>query len=685
MLRTLLCVVVLTTACAAADFSVSGSTIRDPAGREFVPVGANVNGSDWVWNDETTRHLAKIRDGWRFNFLRVNCFMDPANTPWPTFTVNNDLQRIVDTYTPHGIVVCLELHDWTGTYPSGDQLTRMTAWWKTTAARFKGNPYVWFNIMNEPGGSGAVSSAYRDVHQAAIRAIRTDAGATNVIVVDGASWGQDTGSWNANPVPTANSGILTYGAQLKQFDGRTWDNIVFSVHCYDQWAYGDAKLVDYITRVHAAGHALFVGEFGGYGNNTTNNLHAAAQTVRNVALDRKVGIVWWHYQPGDGFSLTTPGLGSAIDSLTAPTNLTWGGQILWDATHTKGFGLQPGGGGNTAPTITAPATGSTLSVTEDAAKTLSVTASDPDAGQTLTWTLSIAPTKGTVTGLGTGGSRTLTYTPNTDATGADTFTVRVSDGTASTTRAVGVTIAAVNDAPVMTAAPTISGTAAVGQTLAAASGSWNDSKDGGSTLFYARQWQRADDGAGTNTVDIPGATGVTYTIVAGDLGKRLRVRVTVNDSGVGTPATTSASASSGWTAAVATATTASPTIGSATGTSTATPTLTGTATPGATIRVRDDGTVIGTVTASGTGAWTWTAAPPLAPGAHNLTVTAQTSGAGESAPTSPVVITAPTVSSGSTPVIGNGGGGGGGGCGAGSALALLATALLMGLSFQRRH
>jgi regulation of enolase protein 1 (concanavalin A-like superfamily) len=379
-IRIAILVAFLATTISAAQFSVVGTTIRDPSGAVYIPVGANVNGKDWVWNDETTRHLSTIRDGWRFNFLRVNCMLNPVNTQWPTFTVNNDLKKIIDTYTAHGIVVSLEIHDWTGKYPDDTQLLALTKWWRDIAVAYRDNPYVWFNIMNEPGGSGAVSSRYLTVHQAAIRAIRQDAGANNVIVVDGASWGQDTGAWSDNPVPAQNSGILTYGSQLKAFDGRTWNNIVFSVHCYDQWAYADSKFEDYIDRVHAAGHALFVGEFGGYANNTTNHLYLSAQVVNRVALNRGVGIVWWHYQPGDGFALTMEGGGSAINSLTNPTNLSWGGRILWDATHTYGFGLgaavpQPV---NQPPSValTAPITGA--SVVQGTAITLTANASDAD-------------------------------------------------------------------------------------------------------------------------------------------------------------------------------------------------------------------------------------------------------------------------------------------------------------------
>jgi hypothetical protein len=64
-----------------------------------------------------------------------------------------------------------------------------------------------------------------------------------------------------------------------------------------------------------------------------------------------------------------------------------------------------------------------------------------------------------------------------------------------------------------------------------------------------------------------------------------------------------------------------------------TPAITGTAEPGATVTVTIDGTVVGTTTADGTGAWTVTPGSPLADGTHTVTAT-QTDPAGNTSPTS---------------------------------------------------
>jgi subtilisin family serine protease len=99
--------------------------------------------------------------------------------------------------------------------------------------------------------------------------------------------------------------------------------------------------------------------------------------------------------------------------------------------------------GNRAPV----ANPQTVAVTEDLAKGITLTGSDPD-GDPITYAVVSAPSKGVLSGA----APNLTYTPNANATGADSFTFRVNDGALDSTPAtVSVTIAPVNDPP--TASP----------------------------------------------------------------------------------------------------------------------------------------------------------------------------------------------------------------------------------------
>ena len=78
-----------------------------------------------------------------------------------------------------------------------------------------------------------------------------------------------------------------------------------------------------------------------------------------------------------------------------------------------------------------------------------------------------------------------------------------------------------------TGAPSISGTAQVGKTLTASTSGIADS-DGLTNAVFSYQWVAND---GTADTDISGATSVTYTLVAADEGKTVKVRVSFTDDG----------------------------------------------------------------------------------------------------------------------------------------------------------
>jgi large repetitive protein len=91
--------------------------------------------------------------------------------------------------------------------------------------------------------------------------------------------------------------------------------------------------------------------------------------------------------------------------------------------------------------------GATENVAIDASAVLHV--SDTDSGETLTWTQQSAPSHGALslsgatassggTNIAPGGS--ITYTPAAGYAGSDTFTVKISDGTATATRTVTVNV-----------------------------------------------------------------------------------------------------------------------------------------------------------------------------------------------------------------------------------------------------
>jgi hypothetical protein len=99
---------------------------------------------------------------------------------------------------------------------------------------------------------------------------------------------------------------------------------------------------------------------------------------------------------------------------------------------------------NTAPVAIA----ASVSTAEDTAQTITLSATDAD-NQPLTYQVVTQPAKGTLSGS----APNLTYTPQADYSGSDSFTFRANDGSAnSNTATVSITISPVNDAPVASAA-----------------------------------------------------------------------------------------------------------------------------------------------------------------------------------------------------------------------------------------
>lgn len=250
----------------------------------------------------------------------------------------------------------------------------------------------------------------------------------------------------------------------------------------------------------------------------------------------------WRYLPSAGFS--------GDDTFTFRTHDGIASSALATVTIQVAAAPPP----NTAPVITQ---GEAVSVrmSEDGVPTawsLDLSASDAD-DDTLTWSIVALPGNGSATLTSRNTSTSIGYEPARDFNGTDQFTVHVGDGNGGVdTIVVSVVIDPINDAPVMTTPPSLSGSSLLGQVITADVGGWNDSLDGGSTITYAYQWWRADNAAGANAVVIADATTATYTLQAADSGRFIRVTVTASDNGVGAPAVMSANASSTWFGPVAT-------------------------------------------------------------------------------------------------------------------------------------
>jgi Right handed beta helix region len=206
----------------------------------------------------------------------------------------------------------------------------------------------------------------------------------------------------------------------------------------------------------------------------------------------------------------------------------------------------------------------------------------PQAGQTLTGTLgswsgtepiSLQPYWQRCDSAGSSctniaGATSLSYTLTAAEVGATIRLRVVATNAVGTAQAVSAATGAVVAAPVppaSSAPPAVSGMAQAGQTLSGTLGTWS----GTQPITLQPYWRRCDS-AGFFCSDISGATSLSYTLTAADVGATIRLRV------IATNAAGTAEASSTATAPVAAAAPVPPT-------SSAPPTVSGIAQTGQTL------------------------------------------------------------------------------------------------------
>lgn len=310
----------------AQNFRVEGTKIFDPEGNEFIVKGTNVTGKGSLWGNTTITDKSKITDCWKFNTIRI------YEKLYTTSNVTHQhLLDVLNSFSASKIVCIVDCHDRIGSYYEGSSLTDLKNYFRDLATIYKDNPYVWFDICNEPGQSTTNQAKWTTMYQEVIKVIRVEVGNDNIILVEGGAWGQDAGDWGTGNVKETNSAILRWGNDVKVFNNKTYSNIVMSIHIYDQYRDGgEARIRNYIDAVWAKGHALVVGEWGNYNN---SDVSAASRAFAKVIEDRNVGRIVWHWAGGDNNKLCTSGGGRLINDCTNPTNLSELGRFVWDDNH----------------------------------------------------------------------------------------------------------------------------------------------------------------------------------------------------------------------------------------------------------------------------------------------------------------------------------------------------------------
>ncbi|MFC1479469.1 Ig-like domain-containing protein [Planctomycetota bacterium] len=238
--------------------------------------------------------------------------------------------------------------------------------------------------------------------------------------------------------------------------------------------------------------------------------------------------------------VTQPANGTVVNNTT---DVTYTPDGDFNGTDTFTYTVSDGNGGTDTATVTvtvnsindAPnAVNDSTSTPEDTAKTIDVCANDSDPdGDTLTISGVTQPANGTVVNNTTD----VTYTPDGDFNGVDTFTYTVSDGNGGTdTATVTVTVNSINDAPDAAddSASTDIDTAKTIDVLS------NDTDADGDTLTVSGVGAASNGTVVNNTVDVTytpnagfsGTDTFTYTVSDGNGGTdTAAVTVTVVEGG----------------------------------------------------------------------------------------------------------------------------------------------------------
>ena len=197
---------------------------------------------------------------------------------------------------------------------------------------------------------------------------------------------------------------------------------------------------------------------------------------------------------------------------------------------------------NEAPMITSDGGGAAaaLNAAENQTAVTTVVASDADVGDSLSYSLtggadqakfSIEPSSGVLTFVAAPNFETAT---DSDTNGTYVVEVTATDngtGPLSDVQSITVTVDNVNDAPVFTGIPTITGSTRVGGTLGLVDTDTYD--EDGDTIVLSYQWEA--DG-----LDIPGAVFATCELTQNELLKNVSCRITADDGYGGVATVTTA-------------------------------------------------------------------------------------------------------------------------------------------------
>ncbi len=213
--------------------SVSGNKILNSRGEQVILKGVNIadpqhlDTKPWERPGVTARSIASMAtDEYFAKVIRLPILPGNPNYPNEGFFsatngydkyFNDHIKPLVDEVTSKGVYVIIDLHyisDYSNLYP------RVAEFWTYMAPKFKDNPYVIYEIFNEPINPNNWNTWKDTIAQPIVNLIRQHA-PKNLVLVGGPYWSSNILGAATNPVQGTN---LAYVAHVySNQTSKMWD------------------------------------------------------------------------------------------------------------------------------------------------------------------------------------------------------------------------------------------------------------------------------------------------------------------------------------------------------------------------------------------------------------------------------------------------------------------------------
>ena len=345
---------------ALAGWSVSGTQVLDPNGKNFIFRGIN-HAHTW-YADKTPQAISDIA-ATGANSVRV---VLANGTQW-TRNSGAELASIIAQCKAANLVCVLEVHDSTGfgENAAATNISNAASYWASSDIKnaiIGQEDFVIINIANEPYGNGVNASTYTSETSAAIKTIR-NAGLTHLIMVDAPNWGQDWSHIMRDNAAT----IFAADAQ---------SNTVFSVHMYEVYTSATA-VQDYLTTFKAKGFALVVGEFA----SENNGKSVDAVSILKYSQEMGIGYIGWSWS-GNSSSLIALDI---TNNWNAASLSNWGNLLINGANGIKATSKLATNFTGGAVSSKAASSKTTSSTTNSAAKSSAASSVAVATGEYCNW------------------------------------------------------------------------------------------------------------------------------------------------------------------------------------------------------------------------------------------------------------------------------------------------------------